>query len=153
MKKTPIQKQIENTVTNGISYREKSGYALRRIDDAPGHGMVGDTEVDLQMHLGGLDAITAERGFARDEIWEQVFALGEVASWLQTYELRENVQTPEDVSSLILGYYRRKSMGKAQHGRGLNPISNSSNEKFFYSPGKRERNADILMLCRASLLS
>lgn len=129
MEKTPMQKQIERTVTNGIGYRESSGYALRRLDEALKHGMVlGDTELDLQMHLGGLDAITAESDFARNFIWEQIFALGEIKNQLSTYGIRGNIQTPEDVSSLIQGYFMRKSREKAEQERGLNPI------KKFYKP-------------------
>ena len=129
-----MQKQIEKSVTNGIGYRESSGYALRRLDEALKYGMaLSDTELDLQMHLGGLDAITAESDFARNFIWEQVFALGEIAGQLSTYGIRGNIKTPEDVSSLIQGYFMRKSMEKAEQDRGLNPIDKSQFENF-YSP-------------------
>ena len=139
-----MQKQIENTVTNGIGYRESSGYALRRLDEALKHGMVlDDTELDLQMHLGGLDAITAESDFARNFIWEQVFALGKIANQLSTYGVRGNIQTPEDVSSLLQGYFMRKSMEKAEQEGGLNPINKSPIENF-YSPKNEIVKEDVL---------
>ena len=120
-----MQKQIESTVTNGIGYREKSGYTLRRLYEALKHGMVlGDTEIDLQIHLGKLETITAESDFAKNLIWKQILALGEAASQLSTYGLRGKIQTPEEVSSLIQGYFMKKKIENAKQHRESDPIYN-----------------------------
>lgn len=45
---TPLQKQIMNTVTNGIGYNSNSHHFKRHSDDSGG----------LQMHLVSLDIVT-----------------------------------------------------------------------------------------------
>lgn len=112
----PTTQQIKNSVTNGLGYRQGNGSALRGLYKKINYGATfGDTELDLQRHLLGLDAMTAEY-LERTILLKYDFALEQIAKQLSIYEIRK-IKTPEYVSLLLTNYFSRKSNEKRKAGK------------------------------------
>jgi hypothetical protein len=101
---TPMQEQIEREVTFGIGYTKNSSFGLRRSFEKRESGIYGDLGIDLQMHLGVMDATCADSKRERDLILEKVNALGKIKDEFSRYCRVGELNDFEDVYSALQTY-------------------------------------------------
>lgn len=108
--KIPIERQIEEIVTNGIGYsnymvREKISRNLEYGEDSM------QTALDLQMHLGKLDASVAKSDIMGYSIEKNLTALSNIAYNFSSTGSKESIKT-FDINSLLEGYFIGQSVRK-----------------------------------------
>jgi len=110
MEETPIQRLIQDRITDGLGYVPKlTERDLQRYEqDIKYNIRPEDTELDLQMHLGSMEARTARDYFTRNILLDNIFALDGMKGELQKYGLEYRLETSIQVVCALSNWYHRK---------------------------------------------
>ena len=128
MEETPIQRLIEERITNGLGYAPRiTEKDLQRYEQSIKYGIkTYDTELGLQIYLGSMDARTARDYFSRKFLLDNVLNLAEMRRELQEYGIEDRLETPTQVVYALHQWYQRK---RSRDPRMLEP----KNAEFFVS--------------------
>ena len=110
MEETPIQRLIQDRITDGLGYVPKlTERDLQRYEqDIKYNIRPEDTELDLQMHLGSMEARTARDYFTRNILLDNILEIAEMREELREYGLATRLESPIQVVYALSQWYQRE---------------------------------------------